>query len=94
MEPLHISEAEAVRDTSLYVSGILNQKEGGPSVYPELPAGMGGPRGGWKVSAQEDRNRRSVYIFVKRNARYPMLEVMDMETPTMRKPLDFSRAAF
>jgi Protein of unknown function (DUF1553)/Protein of unknown function (DUF1549) len=76
--PRHRLEAEAVRDSSLYVSGLLNLKEGGPSVYPELPNGMGGPRGGWKVSAQEDRNRRSVYIFVKRNARYPMLEVMDM----------------
>jgi hypothetical protein len=76
--PRHRLEAEAVRDASLYAAGILNLKEGGPSVYPELPAGMGGPRGGWKVSAQDDRNRRSIYIFVKRNARYPMLEVMDM----------------
>jgi hypothetical protein len=76
--PRHRLEAEAVRDSSLYIAGLLNLKEGGPSVYPELPAGMGGPRGGWKLSAQDDRNRRSVYIFVKRNARYPMLEVMDM----------------
>jgi hypothetical protein len=76
--PRHRLEAEAVRDASLYAAGVLNLKEGGPSVFPELPAGMGGPRGGWKLSAKDDRNRRSVYIFVKRNARYPMLEVMDM----------------
>ena len=25
-----------------------------------------------------ERNRRSVYIFVKRNARYPMMEAFDM----------------
>src|ERR1044072_1025140 len=36
------------------------------------------PRGGWKVSSPEERNRRSVYIFVRRNTRYPMLEAFDM----------------
>ena len=29
-------------------------------------------------SDPEERNRRSVYIFVRRNARYPMLEAFDM----------------
>jgi hypothetical protein len=48
-------------------------------VFPELPAGAGKPRGGWKVSADTaERNRRSLYIFVRRNARYPMLEAFDM----------------
>ena len=32
------------------VSGLLNPKAGGPSVFPDLPEGMGTPRGGWKVS--------------------------------------------
>jgi Protein of unknown function (DUF1553) len=36
------------------------------------------PRGGWKVSNPEDRARRSVYIFVRRNSRYPMMEAFDM----------------
>jgi hypothetical protein len=36
------------------------------------------PRGGWKLSADDERNRRSVYIFVRRNTRYPMLEAYDM----------------
>lgn len=71
-------EAEVIRDASLAVSGLLNAKVGGPSVMPELPAGMPPPRGGWKVSSAEDQNRRSVYIFVRRNSRYPMLEVFDM----------------
>ena len=39
---------------------------------------MGAPRGGWKLSAADERNRRSVYIFVRRNTRYPMLEAFDM----------------
>jgi hypothetical protein len=71
-------DGEEIRDSSLLVSGLLNPQAGGPSVFPELPDGLGTPRGGWKLSSPEDRNRRSVYIFVKRNARYPMLEAFDM----------------
>jgi len=76
--PRHRLDSEVIRDSSLAVSGLLNLKMGGPSVYPELPEGMISPRGGWKVSASEERNRRSVYIFVKRNSRYPMMEAFDM----------------
>jgi hypothetical protein len=71
-------EGEVIRDAALSVSGLLNTKMAGPSVFPELPEGAGKPRGGWKVSAAEERNRRSIYIFVRRNARYPMLEAFDM----------------
>jgi len=71
-------EGESIRDAALMVSGLLNDKVGGPSVFPELPAGAAKPRGGWKVSSPEDQDRRSVYVFVRRNARYPMLEAFDM----------------
>jgi Protein of unknown function (DUF1549)/Protein of unknown function (DUF1553) len=71
-------DGEVIRDSALLISGLLNEKLGGPSVYPELPSGAGTPRGGWKTSTGEDRNRRSIYIFVRRNARYPMLEAFDM----------------
>ncbi len=71
-------EGEVIRDAALMVSGALNLKVGGPSVFPDLPDGMGGLRGGWKLSAADERNRRSVYIFVKRNSRYPMMEAFDM----------------
>jgi hypothetical protein len=71
-------EGEVIRDASLAVAGLLNQKVGGPSVFPEVPPGMES-RGGWKVSEQaEDRNRRSVYVFVRRNTRYPLFETFDM----------------
>jgi hypothetical protein len=76
--PRHRLESEVIRDSSLMVSGMLNLKAGGPSVYPELPVGMPAPRGGWKLSSPEERNRRSVYIFVRRNTRYPMMEAFDM----------------
>jgi len=71
-------EGEVIRDSSLAVSGLLNSKTGGPSVFPDLPDGMAAPRGGWKLSTPDERNRRSVYIFVRRNTRYPMLEAYDM----------------
>ncbi|HXR39795.1 MAG TPA: DUF1549 and DUF1553 domain-containing protein [Terracidiphilus sp.] len=71
-------EGEVIRDASLLVSGTLNLTAGGPSVFPDLPEGMGALRGGWKLSAPDERSRRSVYIFVKRNTRYPMMEIFDM----------------
>ena len=71
-------EGEVIRDSALAIAGLLNDEVGGPSVFPELPMGAGKPRGGWKVSEISERNRRSVYIFVRRNARYPMLEAFDM----------------
>lgn len=76
--PRHRLEGEVIRDSALKVAGLLNVKMGGPSVFPELPAGMDS-RGGWHVSKQaEERNRRSIYIFVRRNTRYPMFETFDM----------------
>jgi hypothetical protein len=71
-------EGEAVRDSMLAVSGALNGKMYGPGVFPPLPAGLQ-TRGGWKANEDADEaNRRSVYIFVRRNTRYPMLEAFDM----------------
>ena len=72
-------EGEVIRDSMLAVSGRLNYRVGGPSAYPALPSGAPPPRGGWDVP--EDRHaqdRRSVYVFVRRNSRYPMLESFDM----------------
>lgn len=76
--PRHRLEGETIRDAGLAVAGLLNPKMGGPSIFPELPAGMTS-RGGWKVNASADeRNRRSVYVFVRRNTRYPMFMAFDM----------------
>ena len=71
-------EGEALRDAMLMVSGILNLKAGGPAIFPELPPDLGVPRGGWKVTADAAaRNRRSVFVFVKRNLRYPLFGSFD-----------------
>ncbi|MBM3841212.1 MAG: DUF1553 domain-containing protein [Verrucomicrobia bacterium] len=71
-------EGEALRDSALEVAGLLNVKMGGPSVFPELPQGMS-VAGGWPVTKNEiERNRRSIYVFVRRNTRYPIFETFDM----------------
>jgi hypothetical protein len=75
----HRLEGEVIRDAMLQVSGLLNEKMHGPGVFPPLPPGILASRGGWKENVPaEDANRRSVYIFVRRNMRYPMIEVFDM----------------
>jgi hypothetical protein len=77
--PRHRLEGEAIRDAILDVSGELNLEMGGPSVLPELPAGITPPRGGWNVTPDPaERDRRSIYVFVRRNLRYPMFRVFDM----------------
>ncbi len=69
---------EEIRDAVLAVSGQLNLQMGGPSVFPEIPKEME-VRGGWKRNENEDaRNRRSIYVFVRRNTRYPMFQAFDM----------------
>jgi hypothetical protein len=71
-------EAEVIRDSALSVAGVLNEQLYGPSVFPALPKGAANRGGQWKVSEKEsDRNRRSVYVFVRRNNRYPLLECFD-----------------
>ncbi len=74
-------DGEAIRDSLLAVSGRLNQAMGGPSVFPELPPELKrlSSKGAvWPVSPRrEDRERRSLYVFVRRNLRYPFFEVFD-----------------
>jgi hypothetical protein len=77
-------EAEAIRDSMLEVSGLLNPKMGGPGVFPPLPPGVvselsaTAAAGGWRSEKDPaETNRRSVYIFVRRNLRYPMLQEFD-----------------
>ncbi|MBI4601700.1 MAG: DUF1553 domain-containing protein [Planctomycetes bacterium] len=70
-------EGEAIRDAALQAAGLLDLQMGGPSVLPELPAGMDS-HGKWSVSKDPaDRSRRSVYVFVRRNLRYPFFQAFD-----------------
>ena len=69
-------DGESLRDAILSVSGSLNAKAAGPSIYPELPTEV--KAGAWPVSTESsERNRRSIYVFVKRNLRYPLFAAFD-----------------
>ena len=69
-------DGEAIRDAVLAAAGVLNVKAGGPGVYPELPAEI--KPASWPVSADAaERERRSVYVAVKRNLRYPLFAAFD-----------------
>jgi hypothetical protein len=79
-------EAEAVRDAMLAVAGQIDLRVGGPGVYPDLPPGVE-PRGGWPRSASAaDRNRRSLYVFAKRNLKYPLFDAFDAPDTNLTCP--------
>jgi hypothetical protein len=69
-------EGEAVRDAMLSASDELNLRMYGVSARPKLPEKISSYA--WKPDAKpEDQNRRSVYVFVKRNLRYPLFDAFD-----------------
>jgi hypothetical protein len=74
-------EAEAIRDAALAVSGDLNPQMGGRGFFPplsrEVIAGQSKPGFGWDVERGKEIERRSVYMFIKRNLMVPMLESFD-----------------
>jgi cytochrome c553 len=71
-------EGEAIRDGLLAISGQLNPKMGGPGVSPPIPEEVFKGAKGWTVSKDpQDHARRSVYLFARRNLRFPFLEVFD-----------------
>jgi mono/diheme cytochrome c family protein len=80
--PRFRADAEVVRDVALAASGLLNDKVGGPSVFPPLPAFMllppvsYGPKT-WKESTGADRYRRALYTFRFRSLPYPALQAFD-----------------
>jgi len=71
--------AEMIRDQALFVSGLLVEKQGGPSVKPYQPGGL------WKELADENYvqdhgeklYRRSLYTFWKRTIPPPAMMTFD-----------------
>jgi mono/diheme cytochrome c family protein len=73
-------DAEIVRDVCLEASGLLNDKIGGPSVFPPQPGGvmtLGQVKRDWKPSTGADRYRRGMYTFFWRATPHPALTVFD-----------------
>jgi hypothetical protein len=68
---------EELRDAMLQTAGELNLEMHGCSARPALPAGVSA-RYAWEPDKDaEQRNRRSIYVFAKRNMRFPLFEVFD-----------------
>jgi len=77
--------AEMIRDNALFLSGLMTDKIGGPSVSPYQPKGLweemafGGDfsKQKYEQSHGPDLYRRSLYTFVKRTVPYPGLNTFD-----------------
>lgn len=73
-------EGEIIRDSLLAVSGGLDLAYGGPSVMPDLPPELIDTllKKQWEASEfAGDHWRRSIYVFARRNLRYPVFEAFD-----------------
>jgi hypothetical protein len=71
--------AEAIRDQALFVSGLLVDKLGGPSVKPYQPAGLWSENGGADYVRDKGENlyRRGLYTFFRRTSPPPFLANFD-----------------
>jgi len=79
--PRFRAEAEVVRDLALSVAGLLNQKVGGPSIFPPVPENVLAYNyvrpTYWDPPTGPERYRRSLYLFRKRSMPDPMLSAFD-----------------
>ncbi|WP_435007697.1 PSD1 and planctomycete cytochrome C domain-containing protein [Tundrisphaera lichenicola] len=96
-------DAESIRDNALAISGLLDERIGGPSVYPYQPPGLWEELAfGREFSSQaytqsqgDDLYRRGIYTYWKRSLPYPSLftfdapnrEVCTVERPRTNTPL-------
>ena len=72
--------AEAIRDSALAASGLLNRTIGGPSVKPYQPAGLWEQSGTGKTYKQDTGDglyRRSLYTFWRRTSPPPSMVTFD-----------------
>ena len=92
--PMRRLTAEEVRDSILAVSGVLNLKAGGPSVYPPIPqevmAGQSVPGQGWFTSPELEASRRSVYVHVKRSLLVPIMATHDAADTDFSCPVRYT----
>lgn len=83
--PRHRLDAEVIRDQALFVSGLLVDRVGGPSVKPPQPAGLWeavGYSGSNTARFNPDKGpdkiyRRSLYTFWKRTSPPPQMTTLD-----------------
>jgi hypothetical protein len=89
-------DAETLRDQALFVSGLLVEKVGGPSVKPPQPSGLweavaftGSNTGKFVADKGHEKvHRRSLYTFWKRTSHPPQMGTLDApsrESCTVRR---------
>jgi hypothetical protein len=92
--PMRRLTAEEIRDSMLSVSGQLNLKAGGESVFPPIPqevlAGQSRPGDGWGKSSPQEAARRSIYVFVKRSLQVPLLAHHDQADTDSSCPVRYA----
>ena len=80
-------EGEVIRDSLLAIGGKLNPKVGGPSVFPPIPEDIAKTSKNWtETKDAAEQSRRSLYIFARRNLRFPFLEVFDAPDSNLSCP--------
>jgi hypothetical protein len=81
--------AEQLRDGLLAVAGLLQERQGGAPVWPELPAEIlqanpaflddnAEKTKGWYPSPAPEQHVRGIYLIQKRTVRVPFMETFDM----------------
>jgi hypothetical protein len=82
-------EGEAIRDSMLAAADRLSPRAGGRGVMPPLPEELMITllKDQWQPSPdEEDHRRRSIYIFARRNLRFPIFEAFDRPETTASCP--------
>jgi hypothetical protein len=80
-------DSEQVRDSLLAASGLLQERQGGPGVYPPIPEAVMKQstrrvEAFWPVSKDKaEHHTRSVYVYVRRSVPYPMFDSFDGASP-------------
>ncbi|HEY2979245.1 MAG TPA: DUF1549 and DUF1553 domain-containing protein [Burkholderiaceae bacterium] len=75
-------EAEEIRDALLYASGQLEDKVGGPAVFPPVPSNLNAGNLREVSKDERDHRRRSIYVFVRRSVPYPLMQNFDPANPS------------
>jgi len=73
-------DGETIRDAMLMAAGTLDTQQGGAGVRPPISQELVGTllKKQWEVDPdQRQHHRRSVYVFARRNLRYPIFDLFD-----------------
>jgi hypothetical protein len=82
-------DGEAIRVSMLAAAGRLSRRAGGRGVMPPLPEELKVTllKDQWTESPdEEDHRRRSIYLFARRNLRFPIFEAFDRPESTASCP--------